>query len=57
MTKLNYQRASAIEGLVRGHYCDEDTDAVDLALDELRQNPNRTDMEIAQAVAQRILQP
>jgi hypothetical protein len=53
---LVYQRASLIEGLVRGHYCEEDTDAADLALDELRQNPKRTDMQIALVVAQRILQ-
>lgn len=52
-----YQRASTIEKIVCRDYCDEDTDAADLALDELRKNPARSDKEIARVVAQRILQP
>jgi hypothetical protein len=49
-----YRRATVIEELVQEHYVN--ADAADLALDELRQDPNRTDMEIARIVAQRILQ-
>lgn len=52
-----YARAGAIEKIVCEQYCDKDTDAADLALDELMFNPTRSDFEIARAVAQRILQP
>jgi hypothetical protein len=54
---LDYRRASYIEILVCKRYCDDDTDAADLALDEIRINPNRSDELIAHVVAQRILQP
>ena len=50
-------RAFEIEDIVCRDYCDETTDAADLALDELHRNSNRTNEELAQLVAQRILQP
>ena len=52
-----YIRAEAIEQIVCKEYCDKDTDAADLALDELASDPDRSDAVIAAAVAQRILQP
>lgn len=52
-----YQRAKAIEKIVCEEYCDEDTDAADLALDELRRDASRSDAEIARHVAQLIMQP
>jgi hypothetical protein len=53
----NYERSAIIEKIVQSQYCDEDTDAADLAFDELVLNPSRTDKQIALVVAQRILQP
>ena len=50
-------RALEIEAIVCRDYCDETTDAADLALDELHSNSNRTNEEVARLVAQRILQP
>ena len=52
-----YIRADAIEKIVQQEYCDEWSDAADLALDELASDPDRSDAVIAAAVAQRILQP
>ena len=51
------QRANTIEQIVQDQYADEDTDAADLALDEILTNENRTDKEIAAAVAMRITYP
>lgn len=50
-------RASIIEHIVQDDYFDEDTDAADLALDELIQNDSRSDKDIAHAVAMRIQHP
>ena len=50
-------RALEIEDIVCHDYCDETTDAADLALDELHRNSNRSNEEVARLVAQRILQP
>lgn len=52
-----YDRAKQIERIVCEQYCDEDTDAADLAADEIQRDGSRSDGEIARAVAQRILQP
>ena len=54
--RATFDRALAIQKLV---YCDDDadvvdTEAVDLALDELRIDSNRTDEAIADVVAGRI---
>ena len=53
----NYKRAKLIEDIVCKLYCDKDTDAADLALDELNADSTRSDEEIAHTVAMRILQP
>lgn len=50
-------RALLIEKIVCEEYCDEDTDAADLALDELHRDANRSDKSIARVVSQRILHP
>jgi hypothetical protein len=52
-----FKRAKVIEKIVCEQYCDEDTDAADLALDELRKDASRSDAEIARHVAQLIMQP
>ena len=55
MTQGNLRdRALTIEKIVCEKYCDEDTDAADLALDELHRDSNRTDKDIAYQVAMRI---
>lgn len=51
------ERARLIEEIVRNEYLDEDTDAADLALDELARDDTRTDNEIAKVVSMRIAQP
>ncbi len=51
-----YDRAKKIEKIVCRDYCDEDTDAADLAAGEIARDGSRTDDEIARVVAQRILQ-
>ena len=50
-------RAIKIEQIVCDKYCDPETDAADVALDELHQNSNRTNDEIAYTVAMRIVCP
>ncbi len=50
-------RAKEIEKLVRENYAEPDTDAADLAAEELRKDPTRDNDEIARHVAQLILQP
>jgi hypothetical protein len=50
-------RANKIEQIVQDSYCDEDTDAADLALDELMTDDSRSDADIAHAVAMRISFP
>lgn len=52
-----HMRARIIEQIVQDDYCDEDTDAADLAFDELWQDDSRSDKEIAVAVAMRISFP
>ena len=52
-----YVRAGVIEHIVQEDYCDENTDAVDLALDELCRDDSRSDSTIAHAVAMRISFP
>jgi hypothetical protein len=52
-----HRRAGVIEQIVQDDYCDEDTDAADLALDELIRNDSRSDAVIAHIVAMRIQQP
>lgn len=47
-------RAIKIEKMVCEKYCNEDIDAADVALDELHNDSNRTDDEIAYQVAMRI---
>jgi len=56
MSQILFDRAECIEQIVCEQYCDEDTDAADLAYDELRSDPSRTNEEIARVVAQCILQ-
>lgn len=50
------ERAHLIEQIVQDKYLDEDTDAVDLAFDELWIDASRSDNQIAQVVAMRINQ-
>ena len=50
-------RAFKIEKMVCEKYFDEETDAADIALDELHKNSNRTDDDIAYQVAMRISCP
>jgi hypothetical protein len=50
------RRALVIEHIVQDDYCDEDTDAADLALDELIHDDSRSDATIAHVVAMKIEQ-
>lgn len=54
---FTYERARTIERIVQQDYLDEDTDAADIALDEIISDGSRSDAVIAQVVAQRIAQP
>lgn len=51
---LKHARARIIGELAIEYMTDSDADTVDLALDELEQDPNRSDREIAHAVAMRM---
>jgi hypothetical protein len=53
----SYDRARKIERIVCEQYCDEDTDAADLAAAEIAEHPEYSDDYIAMLVAQRLLQP
>jgi hypothetical protein len=53
----DYDRAKRVEQIVCSQYCDDDTDAADLAAGIIASNPELTDNEIARRVAQLILQP
>lgn len=51
------RRAGIIEQIVQDDYADEDTDAADVALDELWKDDSRSDAVIAHVVAMRIAYP
>jgi hypothetical protein len=53
---IDYQRAAAIEAIVCRDYLDADTDAADIALEEIQRNPDRSDDTIAHVVAMRVVQ-
>jgi hypothetical protein len=54
---IDYQRAATIEAIVCRDYLDQDTDAADIALDEIKRDPDRSDDTIAYVVAMRVVQP
>lgn len=56
-TQERFVRARLIEHIVQEDYFDEETDAADIALDELQHDDTRNDQAIAHAVAMRIQFP